>query len=229
MDVVIALIGAAGVIGAAIITGMRSQNKATKVLQKMDILGKRTEFIEKNKSDVQRSEKTVDSVVADRLNESINRDIFEMSGSERRGAIASIAALLLFAFGTVVLVQAVAATDDIFKVTLLFASFILIALSAASLYAYMIPDMIERWTRKYYFKFLERSGVAPSKREAAESNVKLERGISRSIKKASVFVSDNDVEAATKAAVSAILSLQSERDDSSSSGTVKRRCTERRG
>lgn len=222
MDVVIALIGAAGVIGAAIITGMRSQSKATRVLQKMDVLGKRTELIQKDRSDAQRSEKTVDSVVADRLNESINRDIFEMSGSERRGAIASIVAILLFALGAVVFVQAIVATDDISKVALLFASFSFIFLGAASLYADMIPYMIERWTRKYYFKFLKRSGVVPSKRDAAESNVKLEKGISRSIKKSSVFVSDNDVEAATKAAISAILSLQSECDDGSSSGVVKK-------
>ena len=84
MDVAISIISASAVIGAAIISGLYSRDKATRVLKKIEVLEKRKESVSAIADKDKRSEGIR---LIERLEDSINRDVFYISGNDFSSAV----------------------------------------------------------------------------------------------------------------------------------------------
>lgn len=185
MEVTAAIIGATAVISAAIIAGIYSRNKAQGTLQKFEILDRLIATTEKKSTNTGDESQNPNQPMIDRLEKSINMDIYELSGSEKRGVVAYVIGLILLLIGAVALIQsALANNEPAIKTVLIFLSFIFIMFGCVALFLNMIPDVIEMQVKKHYARFIKQndgdSDSASNQEELDKIEKKIKKAVARS-------------------------------------------------
>ncbi|MBX9033758.1 hypothetical protein [Gordonibacter massiliensis (ex Traore et al. 2017)] len=179
MDVAISIISASAVIGAAIISGLYSRDKATRVLKKIEVLEKRKESVSAIADKDKRSEGIR---LIERLEDSINRDVFYISGNDFSSAVSIVIGLLASVLCFILLYQAFSSNDGIVSFASSVASTACLVVACISLYSYVIPGIVRSLVDKRYDKFVksssskETSEKESSKKEARKKRQNKERG-----------------------------------------------------